>query len=118
MEIVGVAASGKTTLALHAVAEAQKKGGIAAFIDAEHALDPGYARKLGVKVEVTDEIAAGVVSLPHGWGHDAPDTRMRIAAERPGTNSNLLTDELALDPISGTAVLNGIPVEVEPLGDG
>ncbi len=43
--------SGKTTLALSVVAEAQKKGGICAFIDAEHALDPVYARKLGVKVE-------------------------------------------------------------------
>ncbi len=50
-EIYGPEASGKTTLALHIIAEAQKKGGIAAFIDAEHALDPGYARKLGVKTD-------------------------------------------------------------------
>jgi recombination protein RecA len=51
VEIYGPESSGKTTLALHAVAEAQKKGGICAFVDAEHALDTGYARKLGVKVE-------------------------------------------------------------------
>jgi len=51
VEIYGPESSGKTTLALHVVAEAQKKGGIAAFVDAEHALDPVYARKLGVKVE-------------------------------------------------------------------
>ncbi|MBV8977781.1 MAG: recombinase RecA [Alphaproteobacteria bacterium] len=51
IEIYGPESSGKTTLALHAVAEAQKKGGIAAYIDAEHALDPGYARKLGVDVD-------------------------------------------------------------------
>jgi recombination protein RecA len=51
VEIYGPESSGKTTLALHAVAEAQKKGGICAFIDAEHALDPIYARKLGVKVD-------------------------------------------------------------------
>ena len=51
VEIFGPEASGKTTLALHAVAEAQKNGGIAAFIDAEHALDPLYAEKLGVNVE-------------------------------------------------------------------
>ena len=50
VEIYGPESSGKTTLALHAVAEAQKKGGIAAFIDAEHALDPAYAKKLGVDV--------------------------------------------------------------------
>ena len=51
IEIYGPESSGKTTLALHAIAEAQKKGGTCAFIDAEHALDPGYARKLGVDVE-------------------------------------------------------------------
>jgi recombination protein RecA len=51
VEVFGPEASGKTTLALHAVAEAQKQGGIAAFIDAEHALDVGYARKLGVNCD-------------------------------------------------------------------
>ncbi len=51
VEIYGPESSGKTTLALHVVAEAQKKGGVCAFIDAEHALDPGYARKLGVRTE-------------------------------------------------------------------
>ena len=51
VEIYGPESSGKTTLALHVVAEAQKRGGICAFIDAEHALDPVYARKLGVNVE-------------------------------------------------------------------
>src|SRR5512143_2159759 len=51
VEIYGPESSGKTTLALHAVAEIQKQGSVAAFIDAEHALDVGYARKLGVKVE-------------------------------------------------------------------
>jgi recombination protein RecA len=51
IEIFGPESSGKTTVALHIVAEAQKKGGIAAFIDAEHALDPAYAKNLGVKVE-------------------------------------------------------------------
>jgi recombination protein RecA len=51
IEIYGPESSGKTTLALHAVAECQKTGGVAAFIDAEHALDPGYAGKLGVNVE-------------------------------------------------------------------
>jgi recombination protein RecA len=51
VEIFGPESSGKTTLALHTVAEAQKKGGICAFVDAEHALDTGYARKLGVDLE-------------------------------------------------------------------
>ena len=51
VEIYGPESSGKTTLALHAVAEAQKAGGVCAFVDAEHALDPGYARKLGVNLD-------------------------------------------------------------------
>ena len=51
IEVYGPESSGKTTLALHVVAEAQKKGGTCAFVDAEHALDPGYARKLGVNID-------------------------------------------------------------------
>src|SRR6476619_7772517 len=51
IEIFGPESSGKTTLALQVIAEAQKKGGVSAFIDAEHALDPVYARKLGVKID-------------------------------------------------------------------
>ena len=51
VEIYGPESSGKTTLALHVIAEAQKRGGTCAFIDAEHAMDPGYAKKLGVDVE-------------------------------------------------------------------
>ena len=58
IEIYGPESSGKTTMTLHAIAEAQKRGGVCAFIDAEHALDVGYARKLGVK---TDEL---LVSQP------------------------------------------------------
>src|SRR6185503_1226071 len=51
IEIYGPESSGKTTLALHAIAEAQKEGGTAAFVDAEHALDPAYAKKLGVNID-------------------------------------------------------------------
>jgi anaerobic selenocysteine-containing dehydrogenase len=65
-------------------------------------------------VEVTEDIRPGVVSLPHGWGHGVPGTRLSVAAERAGVNSNVLTDDRALDPLSGTSVLNGIPVSVVP----
>jgi recombination protein RecA len=51
IEVYGPESSGKTTLALHVVAEVQKKGGVAAYVDAEHALDPGYAKKLGVDID-------------------------------------------------------------------
>lgn len=65
-------------------------------------------------VEVTDSIRPGVVSLPHGWGHDLPGAQLRVAGEHAGVNSNVLADDRAMDPLSGTAVLNGIPVELEP----
>lgn len=70
--------------------------------------------ELTVPVEVTDGVRTGVVSLPHGWGHDRPGTRMSVAAEQPGVNVNQLLDGSRLDPLSGTAVLNGIPVTVTP----
>jgi len=66
-------------------------------------------------VEVTEDIRPGVVSLPHGWGHGMPGTRLNVAAERAGVNSNVLTDDRAIDPLSGTSVLNGIPVTVVPI---
>ena len=58
----------------------------------------------------------GVVSIPHGWGHDADGRRHgRSRAATPGVNSNLLADGRLVDPLSGNAVLNGIPVTVEAL---
>jgi anaerobic selenocysteine-containing dehydrogenase len=79
--------------------------------------DGGRARvssasgELVAPVEVTDEIMPGVISIPHGWGHDAPGVRLGVAAEHAGVNSNLLTP-VDVDLPSGNAVLNGIPVEV------
>ncbi|MEU9862379.1 molybdopterin oxidoreductase family protein [Streptomyces sp. NPDC047971] len=70
---------------------------------------------LEVEVEITDTVRSGVVSLPHGWGHDRPGTRLTVAAARPGVNVNQLLDGTRLDPLSGTAVLNGFPVELAPL---
>jgi anaerobic selenocysteine-containing dehydrogenase len=65
-------------------------------------------------VEVTDTILPGVVSLPHGWGHDRPGARLGVAGRHAGVNSNVLAEEGRFDPLSGTAVLNGIPVTVRP----
>lgn len=66
-------------------------------------------------VEISEDMRPGVVSLPHGFGHDLPGVRLRVAVEKqPGVNSNILTDETALDVLSGNAILNGIPVELEP----
>ncbi len=68
-----------------------------------------------VPVRISTEVRPGVVSLPHGFGHGAPGTRLRVASRCPGANSNLLADETRVDALSGNAVLNGIPVEVTPL---
>ncbi|HEX2016378.1 MAG TPA: molybdopterin-dependent oxidoreductase [Solirubrobacteraceae bacterium] len=72
--------------------------------------------EIEVPVEVTDAIMPGVVSIPHGWGHDPDSATMRVAAAHSGVNSNLLADELAVDVLSGNAVLNGIPVRVQAAG--
>ena len=86
VEIYGPESSGKTTLALHTIAEAQKRGGICAFIDAEHALDPIYARKLGVKV---DDL---LISQP-----DAGEQALEIADTlvRSGAIDVLVVDSVA-----------------------
>jgi anaerobic selenocysteine-containing dehydrogenase len=72
------------------------------------------AGALEVAVEVSDEMMPGVVSLPHGWGHDRPGTRLSVAREHAGVNNNLLAPGHLVDPLSGNAVVNGIPVEVAP----
>ncbi|MGI5199294.1 molybdopterin oxidoreductase family protein [Streptomyces sp. CA-288835] len=76
----------------------------------------GAGGEVTAEAEVTDGIRRGVVSLPHGWGHDRPGTRMSHAATDPGVNVNQLLDGSLLDPLSGNAVLNGISVEVSPTG--
>jgi recombination protein RecA len=86
VEIYGPESSGKTTLALHVVAEAQKAGGVCAFVDAEHALDPGYARKLGVNI---DEL---LISQP-----DAGEQALEIADTLVRSNA---VDVLVIDSVA------------------
>jgi anaerobic selenocysteine-containing dehydrogenase len=69
-------------------------------------------RRIEAQVEVSAEMMPGVVSLPHGWGHDLPGARLHVAAERPGANLNALLDENLRDPLSGNAVLSGVPVRI------
>ncbi len=65
-------------------------------------------------VALSDEMMPGVVSLPHGWGHDRPGIRLGIARERPGVSINDLTDDARVDPVSGNASFSGLPVEIAP----
>jgi anaerobic selenocysteine-containing dehydrogenase len=66
-----------------------------------------------VAAAVTDDVMPGVVSLPHGWGHDRPGVRLSIASLRPGVSINDLVDDQCIDALTGTAVLNGTPVTVD-----
>ncbi len=68
-------------------------------------------------VEIDDAMMPGVVSLPHGWGHDHDGTRLQVASERPGVNINILTDPDRRDALSGNAALNGIAVSVTLASD-
>ena len=65
-------------------------------------------------VEVTEDLMPGVVSLPHGWGHDVEESQLSVAKAHAGVNTNFLTDDRAYDQASGTSVLFGTPVTIEP----
>jgi anaerobic selenocysteine-containing dehydrogenase len=80
--------------------------------DGEPMLVRSRTGAIEVPVEVTDDVMPGVVSIPHGWGHGGPGIGLSVAGEHAGANSNVLADELLIDPVSGNAVLNGIPVEL------
>ncbi|MFZ5636987.1 MAG: molybdopterin-dependent oxidoreductase [Pseudomonadota bacterium] len=76
------------------------------------------AREITVRVKYSEDMRPGVVSLPHGWGHDLPGTSQRLASERPGANLNALLDETLRDPLSGTSVLSGLPVRLRAVDAG
>ena len=74
------------------------------------------AGSIVVPVQVSDEMMPGVVSLPHGWGHDKDGIRLGVAKQYAGVNSNILSPGRLVDPLSNNAVVNGIEVEVAPAG--
>ncbi|MEK8048210.1 molybdopterin-dependent oxidoreductase [Ideonella margarita] len=78
----------------------------------------GHAERRDIEVPVafSEAMMPGVVSLPHGWGHNLPGTQMQVAAERPGANLNAVLDEALRDPLSGNAVLSGVAVDITVLG--
>jgi anaerobic selenocysteine-containing dehydrogenase len=86
--------------------------------DGELARVVSRAGAIEVPVEVTEDVMPGVTSIPHGWGHDVPGVGMAVAERHAGTNSNVLADEMLIEPLTGTAVLNGIPVELAPVRAG
>ena len=97
---------------MHAARASQRRPRRSGLVDGGLARVTSRVGKLDVPVEVTDTIRPGVVSMPHGWGHDLDGVALRVASVRPGVNFNVLADEELLDVVSGTTVLNGIPVTV------
>ena len=68
---------------------------------------------LEIPIEISDEIMPGVVSIPHGWGHDRTGIQLEVAQQHAGGSINDLTDNQAIDALCGTAAFNGTWVEVE-----
>jgi anaerobic selenocysteine-containing dehydrogenase len=85
--------------------------------DGAPALVQSRTGAITVPVEVTDTVRPGVVSIPHGWGHDTRGARLEVAAAHAGVNSNVLADDFFVDAPTGTAALNGIPVTITPAAE-
>jgi anaerobic selenocysteine-containing dehydrogenase len=99
----------RCTLLIHP--EDAARAGVA---DGARAVVRSKAGELVAPVEVSDEMMPGVVCLPHGWGHDKPDTKLSVAARHAGVCNNVLAPGDLVDVPSGNAAVNGIPVEVYP----
>ncbi|MCB9681030.1 MAG: molybdopterin-dependent oxidoreductase [Alphaproteobacteria bacterium] len=84
-------------------------------VDGQEAELASRAGRLRVPVEVSDTVRPGVVSLPHGWGHDHDGVRLSVAATRPGVSANDVTDHTFVDALTGTAALSGLPVTLAPV---
>ncbi|WHY65272.1 molybdopterin oxidoreductase family protein [Neobacillus sp. SuZ13] len=98
----------RCTLMIH-TSDAESLG----LLQGDMAIVNSQTGTIEVPVIITDDIMPGTVSLPHGWGHNLSGTRLGVASRHAGVNVNLLTDEQMIDPISGNAVLNGIPIIIE-----
>jgi anaerobic selenocysteine-containing dehydrogenase len=112
MHNVEVLVKGRPRCTLHVHPDDAARAGV---VDGGRASVRSRVGALEVDVEVTDAVRPGVVSLPHGWGHGKPGSKLGVAARYAGVNSNVLTDDQVVDDLSGNAVLNGIPVELEAL---
>ncbi len=111
MHNLNVLVKGKARCTVHVHPDDARRLGVTDGADVTVRSDAG---QVVLAAEVTDTVMPGVVSIPHGWGHDAEGVRLRTAGKRPGVNSNVLAGSGLFDPLSGNAVLNGIPVELAP----
>jgi anaerobic selenocysteine-containing dehydrogenase len=111
MHNVDVLVKGKERCTVHVHPDDARRHGI---VDGACVVVASAAGEIEVHAEVTDAVMPGVVSIPHGWGHDAEGSQLRVAQRRPGANSNVLASVDRFDPLSGNAALSGIPVTLTP----
>jgi anaerobic selenocysteine-containing dehydrogenase len=111
MHNIPVLVKGKARCTVHVHPDDATRVGIA---DGSQVRVRSDAGEVLIAAEVTDRVRPGVVSIPHGWGHDRPGAQLSVAAANAGANSNVLARTDMFDPLSGNAVLNGIPVELIP----
>lgn len=83
------------------------------LVDGDMAAVESRTGVINVSVEITDELMPGVVSLPHGYGHNLSGVQMQNALQKPGVNANDLTDDLLIDELTGNTALNGVPVAIK-----
>jgi anaerobic selenocysteine-containing dehydrogenase len=111
MHNVEVLVKGKARCTVHVHPDDASRAGV---VDGAATYVRSATGEIVLPAEVTDAVMPGVVSVPHGWGHDVDGVAMRVASKHGGANSNLLAGTEAFDPLSGNAVLSGIPVEIAP----
>jgi anaerobic selenocysteine-containing dehydrogenase len=109
MHNLPVLVKGKVRCTVHVHPEDAARLG---FADGVEVRVSSSAGEIVLPAEVTDAVMQGVVSIPHGWGHDVDGTQIHTATRNAGANSNVLGRSDLFDPLSGNAVLSGIPVEV------
>ena len=112
MHNLNVLVKGPSDCVLHAHPDDAARYGLR---DGEEAEISSAAGAVRATVGVTENIMPGVVSLPHGWGHNLPGTRLGVASEHAGVNVNLLVPGDQVDPLSGNAIQNGVPVTLRPV---
>jgi anaerobic selenocysteine-containing dehydrogenase len=83
-------------------------------VSGQNVLVKSRVGSVNLPIEISDEIMPGVVSIPHGWGHDRLGIQLDVAQQHPGASINDLTDHQSIDTLCGTAAFNGVWVSVEP----
>ena len=82
------------------------------ILDGDVALVSSMVGSIRIPIAISDEMNPGVISIPHGWGHLVEGIKLDVAQKHAGVNTNILTDDLFLDSVSGNAALNGVPVSL------